>query len=330
MRLSCACLCRVRVGRKWFSTMKPQRMEDAWEREFGSVVVNWYPGHMAKSTRSIRDRLKKVDHVVEVRDARIPFSSANPELDALVGASKSRLVVLNKADLADPCPKQRQQVLKKLEAEGREAMFISSSSKQHVQRVVDWMANSGTRGGSFKTAGSMAMVVGMPNVGKSTLINRIRLGARGVKGDRAKHVAKVGARPGVTRQLTMFKIGESPPLFLIDTPGIMVPKASDAHTGLRLALTAAVPDARVGEDVLVRYMLWALNEKGKDPFGCSGYIKLLGLRDRSESVSEVVSAAWQKSGAQGKPSDIGQQIACRYLLKEFRAGTFGRIMLDEV
>lgn len=227
-----------------------------WEPEYADLKINWFPGHMVKANNVIRDKLKHVDMVFEVRDARIPFSSANADLDRLIGPNKARLIILNKSDLANP--RSQQAVLKRFEAEGKAAIFACGKTGTHVGRVLSWAKEQGARRGEFVTTGAVAMVVGMPNVGKSSLINLLRgkaTNSLGGGGENAKKVARVGPTPGVTRHVSAFCIATSPPLYLVDTPGVMVPRVTWSTVGLRLALCRAVPESAVRPDILVAFML---------------------------------------------------------------------------
>ncbi|CAM9474100.1 unnamed protein product [Ectocarpus sp. 8 AP-2014] len=234
------------------------------EEEYATLKVNWFPGHMVKATKVIREKLKQVDMVFEVRDARIPFTSANEDLDKIVGPSKARLIVLNKArarecaDLSNQALEQR--VLQRFKEQGKAAVYACGRTGTNVNKLLAWARERGARRGEFSTTGAIAMVVGMPNVGKSSLINLLRGkanrgGGGGGDGEGAKQVARVGAMPGVTRQVSAFRIASNPPLYLVDTPGVMVPRVESKTAGLFLALTRAVPDSAVPPDVLVGFML---------------------------------------------------------------------------
>eukprot|EP00894_Picocystis_sp_ML_P002965 jgi/Pico_ML_1/53482/g4019.t1 len=173
--------------------------------------VQWFPGHMAKATRAIQQRLKAVDAVVEVRDARAPWASANATLDAML-RHKTRIVALHKAELADV--NQVHKAMQKMRMEG------------------------------------------VPNVGKSTLINAMR----GLSEVERTSKAAVGPLPGVTRELSAFQIGTKPIVYLLDTPGIMMPKVEDEETGLRLASIGVIKDSIVGEEKIAEFLLETLSK----------------------------------------------------------------------
>lgn len=159
-------------------------------------AVSWFPGHMAKASKEMQSRLKACDLVIEVKDARLPLSSSNPNLEAMLG-NKTRLELFNKADLADA------RVLTALkyqcEREGRHAVFVSSSSGRGIPEVLEWTQREARR--RFKSGGALVMVAGMPNVGKSTLINSLAAVNQHRSTRAARHLARVGPRPGVTRNL---------------------------------------------------------------------------------------------------------------------------------
>ncbi|VAI12330.1 unnamed protein product [Triticum turgidum subsp. durum] len=196
----------------------------------GGGAINWFPGHMAAASRAIRDRLKLADLVIEVRDARIPLSSANEDLQPVLSA-KRRILALNKKDLANP---NIMNLLGLVELKLREAIL--------------------------KEPTLLVMVVGVPNVGKSALINSIHriANSRFPVNDKMKR-ARVGPLPGVTQDIAGYKIASQPSIYVLDTPGVLVPSIPDMETGLKLALTGAVKDSVVGEERIAKYLLSLLN-----------------------------------------------------------------------
>lgn len=214
-------------------------------------VIQWYPGHMAKAKREVSEKIKLVDVVFELVDARLPISSRNPVLDEII-QHKPRIIILNKSDLADK--RATQQWVAYFEAEGIPAIpivaqegkgikEITARSKQLMQPKFDRQAKKG-----MKPRPIRAMSIGIPNVGKSTLINRL------VK----KNVAKTGNKPGVTKAQQWLKLGKE--IELLDTPGILWPKFEDAAIGQKLALTGAIKDTLLNLDDIVLYGLGFLQE----------------------------------------------------------------------
>ncbi|KAG2561838.1 hypothetical protein PVAP13_8KG232800 [Panicum virgatum] len=196
----------------------------------GGGAVNWFPGHMAAASRAIRDRLKLADLVIEVRDARIPLSSANEDLQPVL-AAKRRILALNKKDLANP-----------------NIMNLLGLAELKLKEAIS------------KEPTLLIMVVGVPNVGKSALINSIHRIAtsRFPVPDKNKR-AMVGPLPGVTQDIAGYKIASQPSIYVLDTPGVLVPSIPDMETGLKLALTGAVKDSVVGEERIAKYLLSLLN-----------------------------------------------------------------------
>jgi ribosome biogenesis GTPase A len=198
-----------------------------------AINVNWFPGHMKKALRMIEDNLKLVDLVCEITDARIPVSSRNPELDSLI-VNKARLIILNRIDLADPevTRQWREYFSNKgiavLETDSKSGRGISGFSPA-VKEVLKEKLQRNSDKGMVKTL--KCMVVGIPNVGKSTFINKV---AR-------KKAAAASDRPGVTRGRQWIAVDRE--LDLLDTPGVLWPKFEDPVTGENLAFTGAVKDA---------------------------------------------------------------------------------------
>ncbi|KIL47697.1 ribosome biogenesis GTPase YlqF [Jeotgalibacillus campisalis] len=210
------------------------------------MTIQWFPGHMAKARRQVTEKLKLVDIIFELVDARIPISSRNPMIDEIIN-QKPRLILINKADMADPV--QTNQWITYFEQKGIRALAINSdkgTGLQAIHKVTmeilkekwDRMESRGIRPRAVR-----AMIVGIPNVGKSTLINRL------VK----KNIAQTGNRPGVTKAQQWIKVGKE--MELLDTPGILWPKFEDPEVGYRLALTGAIKDTLLNLQDIATYAL---------------------------------------------------------------------------
>lgn len=203
------------------------------------MEYQWFPGHMAKAKREVAEKLKYVDIVFELADARLPFSSRNPMLDQII-QQKPRLLLLNKSDLADP--KQTQLWRNYFIAQGSPAAAINAQDNQGTKKILpeaktalkEKFARDKARG--LKPRAIRAMVIGIPNVGKSTLMNRLA----------GKKIAATGNKPGVTKGQQWLKMGQE--LELLDTPGILWPKFEDPEAGKKLALTGAIKDQLIQLD----------------------------------------------------------------------------------
>ncbi|CAH8392857.1 unnamed protein product [Eruca vesicaria subsp. sativa] len=222
-------------------------------------AINWFPGHMAAATRAIRNRLKLSDLVIEVRDARIPLSSANEDLQPQLSA-KRRIIALNKKDLANP------NVLNKwshyFESKKQDCVAINAHSRSSVKKLLD-LVEFKLKEVIAREPTLLVMVVGVPNVGKSALINSVHqiAATRFPAQDRLKR-ATVGPLPGVTQDIAGFKIAHRPSIYVLDSPGVLVPNIPDIETGLKLALSGSVKDSVVGEERLAQYFLAILNTRG--------------------------------------------------------------------
>lgn len=208
------------------------------------MTIQWFPGHMAKAKREVTEKLKLIDIVFELVDARIPISSRNPLIDEIV-ANKPRIILLNKADMADP--DVTKQWIDFFAAQQIDAIAIDSQSGTGVKQMVA-VAKEKLRPkfekmiakGIKRPRAMRALIVGIPNVGKSTLINRLA----------GKHIAKTGDTPGVTKAQQWIKVGKE--LELLDTPGILWPKFEDEEVGYKLATTGAIKDTILNlQDVAV-------------------------------------------------------------------------------
>ena len=284
--------------------------------------IQWYPGHMTKTRRQIGADLKLVDAVVELIDARIPVSSRNPDIDAICG-SKPRLIVLNRADQADPALNRcwgelfRGQGHAVLETDARSGRGVEGLSPLLQRVLADQIARWREKGQVGRPV--RAMVVGVPNVGKSTFINK----AAGRKS------AKAGDRPGVTRGKQWIHVDRG--LDLLDTPGILWPKFDDPRTGMYLAFTGAVKDEIMDTETLGCHLMSLLGSRY--PGALQAY-KLAEVPGRAEEEDEVaygyhlLELAAQKRGMRVSGGDLDTERMARVLLDEFRGGKLGRFTLE--
>ena len=275
------------------------------------MEINWYPGHMARAKRLLADQLNRVDVVIELCDARLPLSSRNPDLKRLT-ARKERVLLLGKADLADP--QLTNQWLSIFRAEGlpymaldmnRQAKAALSLIDRAARETVDRAAQRGIK----KTV--RAMVVGVPNVGKSTLINRLH----------GRAVAKVGDMPGVTRANQWVKV--SPYLELLDTPGLLWPRLDDPLAARRLAYIAAIRDEVLDTAQLAIQLLTDLIVAAPQAVEQRFKIKDLSLRGPA-----LLDAVCQGRGFLMRGGIFDTERACKVVLDEFRGGKLGRITLE--
>ncbi|MFY9422163.1 MAG: ribosome biogenesis GTPase YlqF [Bacilli bacterium] len=273
-------------------------------------MIQWFPGHMAKAKREIRERLRLVDVVYELLDARIPAASRNPLLGDLL-KNKPRLVLLMKADLADPS--QSQLWKRAFEKEGAMALEVDAAEGFRREEIIrstleilkPKLEKARERG--LRARALRAMVVGIPNVGKSTLINRL---AR-------RKATRVADRPGVTRAQQWIRI--SGELELLDTPGVLWPKFDDEATGMHLALTGAIRDEILESERLGEYLLDFLKkhypERLAERYG-------VGLEWGNAEIVEKIARdrGFFQSDQAEKAYDA--------LLTDFRKNRLGRITLD--
>lgn len=277
--------------------------------------LQWFPGHMTKTRRMIEENLKLIDVVIELVDARIPLSSRNPQIDEMV-KDKPRLLLLNKADIASA--ELNKEWVRYFESRGISAMAISSTGGKGFGEIADRcrkllkdrIAKDKERG--IVNRPIKIMVVGVPNVGKSSFINKLS----------GRKSAKTGDRPGVTTGKQWIRLDNG--LELLDTPGILWPKFEDQQVGLKLAYTGAIRDEVVDIEELACHFLLLLKEN---------YADELKTRYKMEDIAdldgyEMLQLLGRKRGFVVSGGEIDTLRAAAVLLDEFRGAKLGNITLE--
>ena len=281
-------------------------------------IIQWFPGHMAKTERQIEKDLKLADAAVEMIDARIPRSSRNPVLDRLLGG-KPRVVLMNRADLADP--EQTARWLAYFRSCGYGALSADCKSGKNVNQLLPQVENVlKDKTASWRAKGMTGrkiriMVVGIPNIGKSSLINRLAGGSR----------AAVENRPGVTRANQWFPVGGNAEM--LDTPGVLWPKFGDALVGEYLAFTGAVKDDVIDIELLAGSLLEALREIV--PELLAGRYKIAPEEMSERDGNAMLELIGRKRGMLMGGGIVDTERAARMVLDEFRSAKLGRITLEQ-
>ncbi len=292
----------------------------------GKMNINWYPGHMAKTRRQITEDLKLVDVVIELLDARIPISSQNPDI-AQITKGKKKIIVLNKCDLADE--KQNDRWISYFNKNGIPAIAVDSNSGKGIQKCTKLIEETmGEMTQKLSEKGRIgrkirAMVLGIPNVGKSSFINRIA----------KKVTAQVGNKPGVTKQKQWIRINEK--IELLDTPGVLWPKFESNEVALNLAFTGTIKEnilqtteiayeltkflvENYPEKLIERYKLtdeWIKEQLEKD-------------RPENENIYEIMLEIGRKRGCIISGGQIDEEKTSKIILDEFKNGKLGKITLE--
>ncbi len=278
--------------------------------------IQWYPGHMAKTKREIIEKVKLVDVVIEILDARIPFSSRNPVIDSMIG-NTPKIILFNKADLSDS--KQLQRWIDYLDGEGIKSLKINAITGQGLDKLLPLMkdilkekiAKEISRGRTERPL--RTMILGIPNVGKSTVINKLA----------NKKKLVVADRPGVTKQTQYIRVGTD--FELLDTPGILWPKFDNEEIALKLALTGAIKDNILPlDDVVIagfrfldKYYKGRLNER-------------YDIEVDIENIVKIYDDIGIRRGCLLPGKEINYERVSELFLYDFRHLKFGKIIMDRV
>ena len=290
--------------------------------------INWFPGHMAKTRKQIAEDLKLVDIVVEILDARIPISSQNPDIKQIT-QNKKKIIVLNKYDLADE--KENQKWIEYFNKKGHKAILVDALSGKGINETIRLIqkemeedlkkiADKGRIGRKIRV-----MIVGIPNVGKSSFINRIA----------KKTSAEVGNKPGVTKQKQWIRINDK--IELLDTPGVLWPKFESEEVGMHLAITGTIKDdilelteiaytltkfllENYRENLVQRY---SLNEKQIEEI-------LNQDQPENENIYEIMQLIGKKRGAVASGGRIDDDKTSKIILDDFRSGKLGKITIEKI
>lgn len=295
---------------------------------FSKVSINWYPGHMAKTKKQIIEDLKLIDVVIELLDARIPIASQNPDLREIVG-DKKKIIVLNKCDLADE--KENKKWVTYFEKEGVKAVLTDANSGYGIQEVTRGIENimkedlqkeaqKGRIGRQIRV-----MILGIPNVGKSSFINRVS----------KKTSAGVGNKPGVTRQKQWIRLQSN--IELLDTPGVLWPKFDNQEVALNLSYIGTIKDEILDKTEIAFFLLKFLLQNYKTNLLERYKLKdveiqsiMENVQNPNEQIMEVLYLIGKKRGAIVSGGNVDEEKVSNILLDDFRTGKLGRISLEKV
>ena len=295
-------------------------------------LLRWFPGHMSKSLKKMQQQLKNVDCVIEVHDARVPISGHYADFTNTLTGLKPHIFVLNKMDLADMTFKKS--IIAELNKKGfSDVLFTNFKNEmckgaKKLLPLAQTLIKQSNRYNRAEENSFGIMIIGIPNVGKSSLINRLRNNNL-----HKTKAAQVGGVAGITRSVsTRIKISENPDIYVLDTPGILTPKIDDIYCGLKLALVGSMQDHLVGPEMLADYLLFWLNKHKQFE-----YVTKLGLTEPTDDIIYTltyIAAKWKKTL---RVKDHHRNIvvkpdlrcAAEYFINIFRKGELGNYCLDE-
>ena len=270
------------------------------------MSIQWYPGHMHKATREIARSLSSIDVIIEILDARAPHSSSNPVIDRIV-KEKPVIKLLNKSDLSDPYHTQKWQQYFN-ESEYQNSIAINAMKSDSKNEIVNLISKLSERKEGKNT---LTMVVGIPNVGKSSVINMLA----------GKKIAKTGNEPAITKGQQKINLRNG--IMLIDTPGILWPKIEDPESGLKLAALGSIRNTAVGYDEIAIYIIKFLMQKYPDYLKARYKIDLL-----SQDEHEIIELLAKKRGCLSKGGKIDLTKISEIIADDLRRGAYGQITLE--
>lgn len=280
-------------------------------------TIHWYPGHMVKARKLVKENLKLVDVVVELLDARIPLSSRNPVIDEILG-EKPRILVLNKSDLADASQTDRWKHHFSAEQgypciaidshQGKGINVLITTAQEQAEEIIRKLVAKGRRPRPVRM-----MMVGIPNVGKSSLINKLA----------GKGSTKTGDRPGLTRGKQWIRVGKG--LELLDTPGILWPKFEDPEVGFKLAITGAIKDEIINIEQVTIKLIHLLSQ-----IAPQNLMDRYKLEELDQDAYENLRKIGAKRGCLVSGGNVDTLKTAAIVLSEFRAGKMGLFTLDQI
>jgi len=273
--------------------------------------INWFPGHMNKTYKLLPEQIKKIDLFLELRDSRIPLSSGNPEIPKLLTENIKHIILFNKYDICDQVKTRK---IVETNFPGIKTLYSTAKHQQNLKKIIDLLQKEVSL--KFKTVGIWCMVGGLPNVGKSTLINNFKqmnLELREVN----KKTAKTEATATTTRHIDFFKVNENPNIYIMDTPGIIMPKIDNNDIGLKLSVCGNIKDKIVGKQMICEYLLYLLNR-----YDYLEYIKVFKTEEKVTSLDTLLRIISKEFKITDKNN------ACDLILKNFQLGKLGKVTLD--
>lgn len=278
------------------------------------MTIQWFPGHMAKARRQIEEKLNLVDLVIELVDARAPISSQNPMLQQVI-KDKPKMVVLMKRDLADR--EETDKWIKHFKEKGIQALAVNVNDKSDIQQTIQMAKEIGKKNlENLVKRGAQprpvrAMIIGIPNVGKSTLINRFA----------NRKIAKIGDRPGITKHQLWIKLNKD--FELLDTPGILWPKFEDQEVGIKLAAIGTIKDQLLSLQDVTAYLIKYMQEHYPDSLE-----ERYGLNSDSDDMWDIFETIGKKRGALESGGHVNFDKVAEIVLGDLRTGRLGNITLE--